>query len=1326
MRENTQGPLIRACVNGTDSRVFLDTGANINIIGLDYLRKVRTGVTLITPHNSIIEGVTGNSMKVYGKTRLRLTLCSMFSWEIEASVTEKSFFPGDILIGFNTMREVEINILPASDGVKIANMLYVPFLSSKKNEIDSDPVITSNETQAHISTDTIVAKRSEGTDIEEKIKSIEPKTHSQTSNSTHNNQKREVTANQPAAVKKIHRPVPEMKPVQIRPGFIVESTLLYPQEICKVKLKVKGLKKGQEIISLSHSVRIKGVQLDAALYLPKEGLVEVMLINTLNRELNLKPGTHVVLFQILEHPVKVINEEEEVRDEVMNVSSVQPDEDLSEKFRKHLSPTSRQDLDAELIDLLMRYRDAVALPGDALGRTSVLKHHIKLKPGTQPIYVPAYRLPHSKLAQVDRVINEMLSQEVIQPSCSEWNFPMILVDKPDGSVRPVVDFRKLNQKTIPDRIPLPVIADVLRSLGTENKWFSVIDIKSAFWQIELDKESREMCAFSTPTGHFEYLRMPMGLSNSSLTYTRLMNNVLQGLIGNTASVFLDDILVVSKTEEEHFRKLDLVLSRLAAAGLKIKLEKCKFMKREVKYLGHVLDQNGMRAVHSKVKAVEDFPIPTSVEKVRSFLGLTGYYRKFIKNYAHISQPLTSLLKKNVKFHWEAEQQEAFDTLKTKLTTSPVLIFPNYEQEFILVTDASDIGLGGVLMQERDNKLQPIAYASRLCNAAERNYSITERETLAVIHCLEHFRDMILGYKIKVWTDHTAIQNLFKHKNLRGRLARWFVTLQNYDVDFNYIPGKKNTVADALSRNTVNNHSERVMIGNIKDLVTLNQEQITEELNKDEVWSKVIKYLKSPELHETPKLPGKLKIEELTVEDDLIYRDAKLTGKSVTRDRVTQLVIPQSMTKDIMALVHDSAPSSHPAKEKTYQRAQLKYYWPRMRKDIYAYVENCQICARTKGHTSAPAPMLTYPTPNKPWERVHIDTLELPLSENGYKYLFVAIDYFSRYAILHPIPNKKAETIASAIFSEIITNHTTPKVIVTDNGGEFNNEVLSELCKIFGVKKVNVMAYHPQSNGVVERLNGKILSCLRTLIDPYSITWDSLIPHVKCALNTQINAATGETPHYILYGEDKKLPYELLNSTPSPVYNIEDYVKVRLHKFQLIYARIQDHLKKYSEHMRDQQHKRAKTTNIDVNDNVMVRLHTPIAESNKLSPKFSGPYRVIEVAGGNKYRLRHIESGDTCVKHVDDLKRTSIDREHINDHTNDTSNEQTEANKTIEQEDNETMKDTDESESQGNYRNKLRSYNKINVVISEEDENKFYQMINDIMNELHINCNSFYR
>jgi len=1299
-----------------------------------------------------LRGVTGSTLQTVGQVQVNVRLGGYFNFEITAVVVEKPIFPGDLLIGFSTMREQDITVSPARGGAK-CSYKFIPFI---RPQVQVGPIVPiTQRTDRYRGTYdenkclNNVAERSNEVNMSWRLQTgSEEKTNAGTPSTSDNvkvtKQHRKVNPpKQDCNVKpnKGNLDIPEVA-LKIVPGYVADCTLLQSMSINKVTLELKGVRKNTEVIALPETMRMKGVYLDSAVYNTELGKVDILLLSLLNKDITLKAGTQIGSFQVCTNPIKIVNENQKENDEnaqYKHICSVQEDLDLRRNMHNHLKPTSRPDLEQSLINLLLTHSEAVALPGDALGKTSVLKHHIKLRPGTQPIYIPAYRLPHSKLATVDKLINEMLEQDVIEPSNSEWNFPLILVPKSDGTMRPVIDYRELNKHTIPDRLPLPVISDILRSLGTENTLFTTIDIKAAFWQIELHEDSKDLTAFSTPTGHYRFKRMPFGLSNSPLTYMRLMNTILHGLIGNTANVFLDDILIASKTEEEHFKKLNLVFSKLVSAGLKVKLEKCSFLQDKVIYLGHQIDRHGLRTVQSKVDAVRNFPEPNSVDKVRSFLGLTGYYRQFIKGYANIAQPLSSLLKKNVTFTWETTQKEAFETLKEKLTSSPVLIFPDYTKDFILCTDASDIGLGGILMQERNGTPQPIAYASRLCTAAEKNYSITERETLAVIYCLEKFRDMLLGYKIRVWTDHTAIQNLFKHKNLRGRLARWFTTLQNYDVSFEYIPGRKNVAADALSRNINSESDTKSLVCGIQELITINDDLVKTELGKDNTWKDVVQHLLNPTTYQPPKLPAKYKIDDFQIHNGMLYRNNELKGKGISRGLVKQLVIPHTLVPDVLNLLHDSVHSSHPGREKTYQQAQLKYFWPSMRKDIYSHIDNCMTCAKVKGYTHLPAPMLTYPVPQKPWERVHIDTLELPMSENGYKYLLVAIDYLSRFCILQPMPDKKAKTIASVITDQIICNFTTPKMIVSDNGPEFNNQILEELCKLFNIKKINVLAYHPQSNGVVERLNRKIITCLRSLINPHSITWDTWIPHVKCALNSQINSPTGETPHYIIYGEEKVLPYEVLDAKLKPLYNEDDYIASRIHQFQLIHQRVRNHMKEYSLELQKQQHKIAHKVRFQSGDLVMAKLHVPVANSNKLSPRFTGPYKIIANTTGNKFKIQHIETGEVTIRHADDLKITRMLKETHEPELYPENNTANDPNEDIQSTNTDMLDDTNETHE---YRKKLRSHYKELAPDQRSDKSErvmlvcnitelllrdeFDDYVKEILEELSVDINSFYR
>ena len=564
-------------------------------------------------------------------------------------------------------------------------------------------------------------------------------------------------------------------------AIVVGDQHIGPTCATRLPVRLTDAPVGSHILSTPESMRVHRLSLESTLSTVRnDHISDALVTNTTGSPITLKHGVTLGTFELVDlssieasHPLPIGG--------VTAQPSDLPDlTDVMAELKPHVTVSDYPEAKPALLQLLAQHRQAVALSGEPLGVTSNVAHHIALQPGAQPSYVPSYRLPHSQRLLVQQKVDELLQEGVIQESHSPWNSPLFLVPKKDGSYRPVIDFRKVNALTVPDHYPLPVLSELLQSIGKNNTVFTSLDLLSGFWQIPMDKESQEITAFSTPTGHYEWLRLPMGLRNAPLTFQRMINSLFAGAIGKGIFVYLDDLIIVSKDLDSHLKQLALVFQKLTQAGLKVKLAKCEFLKSRIEFLGHLIDGDGIHTVDSKIVAVKNFPTPKSVENVRSFLGLAGYYRAFVKNFASIASPLTRLLKKDVPFLWNDAQQQSFTTLKEALTHAPILAFPDYALPFTMCTDASALGVGAVLMQTEPGKRpHAIAYASRVLNAAESKYSVTHLEALAVVWALKHFRDIIFGYPVEVYTDHVAVTQLFQGKNLTGRLARWYLTIQQF-------------------------------------------------------------------------------------------------------------------------------------------------------------------------------------------------------------------------------------------------------------------------------------------------------------------------------------------------------------------------------------------------------------------------------------------------------------------------------------------------------------------------------------------------------------------
>lgn len=530
----------------------------------------------------------------------------------------------------------------------------------------------------------------------------------------------------------------------------------------------------------------------------KNQTVLIALINPTENPVQLRlPGLEQLIYEELN--------ESHIRTAMIG-EQTEPPADSSRIIRLHKALRTEH-LNAEessaLLSICNENSDLFYLEGDSISATTAVSHGIKTSEAVTPIYVKPYRLPQRHRQEITEQMEALEREGVITPSDSPWNAPLLVVPKkPDvnGIVkyRVCVDFRRLNEVTIGDAFPLPNITDILDQLG-RSKYYSTLDLAHGYHQVPMNTADREKTAFSTDRGHFEFARMPFGLKGAPSTFQRLMNKVLAGLNGLKAFVYLDDIIIYAKDLADHSQKLSDILQRLRKYNLKLQPSKCEFLRKEVNYLGHQITDDGVKPDPQKIKCVKEFPVPTNVKEVKSFLGLSGYYRRFIQNYGQIAKPLTSLLKKDVPYRWSDLCQQAFEQLKDLLTQAPILQYPDFSKPFNLTCDASDYAIGCVLSQGPIGKDLPIAFASRTLNKAEINYNTTEKELTSIVWGIKVYRPYLFGQKFNILTDHRALLWLFNLKDPGSRLTRWRLKLEEYQYTVHFKAGANNTNADALSR-----------------------------------------------------------------------------------------------------------------------------------------------------------------------------------------------------------------------------------------------------------------------------------------------------------------------------------------------------------------------------------------------------------------------------------------------------------------------------------------------------------------------------------------------
>lgn len=745
----------------------------------------------------------------------------------------------------------------------------------------------------------------------------------------------------------------------------------------------------------------------------------------------------------------------------------------------------KQRLQKFLKQQMQRFRDIT-------GPTTLATHHIRLKQGIEPIK-QRYRPRNPAMQQIiDNEIAAMERDGVIEPSHSPWNSPIVLTKKKDGGYRFCIDFREVNKVSEPDAYPLPQITATLDKLRGA-RYLTTLDLKQGYWQVPLSPASRPITAFTVPgRGLRQFRVMPFGLHAAPATFQRLLDHVLGPELEPYVFVYLDDIIIVNRTFEEHLQTLEEVFRRLRGARLRINTEKCQFCRTSLKYLGHVVDQQGIRTDPAKTSAVANWPTPTTIRQIRRFLGMASWYRRFVENFSTIAAPLTRLTRKNVRWTWGAKEDTAFQTLKQALISVPVLACPDFTKKFILQTDASNEGLGAVLTQNFEEGERVIAYASRTLNQAERNYSATELECLAVVWGIHRMRDYLEGYTFTVLTDHQSLRWLQKMESPSGRLGRWRFQLQQYNFDIRYRKGSSNQVADALSRQP-------------------EVSALTEGLAPQCNWYRRVEAQVRQQPHEVP---------DYQIRNGRLIRhilhDLNFT-ETPAQDQ-WKFCVPREQRGKIIQEYHDKPTAGHLGIAKTIARIARRYYWPGMFRDIAKYVRSCTNCLAHKAEQRKPAGLMHANPVQRPWEQVTVDLIgPLPRSRQGHIWLLTMQDRYTKWLEMRPLRKATASAVTRGIADDIIYRHGCPDTLISDNGTQLKSSQLARLLETFKIHHRTAPVRAPHCNPV-ERANRTIKTMIQ-YVDRDHKRWDEHLPELKFAFNTAKNEATNFTPAFLNYGHE---------------------------------------------------------------------------------------------------------------------------------------------------------------------------------------------------------------
>jgi hypothetical protein len=860
-------------------------------------------------------------------------------------------------------------------------------------------------------------------------------------------------------------------------------------------------------------------------------------------------------------------------------------------------------------------------------------HAIDLKPGIEPSKLTkAYPISPKEQSVLDDFLQENLKSGRIQPSKSPWASGFFFVTKKDGKLRPVQDYRALNNATVKNAYPLPLISEMIPKLQ-KAKWFTKLDVRWGFNNVRIREGDEEKAAFLTNRGLFEPTVMFFGLCNSPATFQTMMNTILRKEIqGGKVLVYMDDILIFTETLEEHEEITKQVLKVLEDNELYLKPGKCEFEKTEVEYLGLVVGNGEAKMDPKKLEAIGDWPEPKTVKEIQSFLGFCNFYRNFINQFATTARPLWNLTKKTKVWEWGEEERQVFRKLKEDLTSQPVLSLPNFEDPFRVEADASDYATGAVLSQRQEDVWKPVAFLSKALTQPERNYEIHDRELLAIIQALEEWRHFLQGAKhqIEIFTDHKNLEYFLSARKLNRRQARWSGRLADYDYVLKHKSGSSLGKPDALSRRP--DHKEGMDDDNT-NVVMITAEHIA-ALSIEGAEMVTTESLGDQVLDELRKLPvptkAKADREVWETKDGLAYRGGLV------------VVADDKVKRRILELAHDLPVTGHPGQQKTREIISRDFFWYKLTDDVNKYVKGCRKCQQTKVFPAKPQGEL-HPNeiPHKPFQIISVDFLtDLPASQ-GYDSIMIVVDRFSKRVYTAPC-NKALNSEGTArLFKDVVWRYEgLPETVISDRGPQFVSEFTRELYKLLGIRQNLSTAAHAQTDGQTERVNQEIEQYFRIFINGQMNDWAAWLPIAEHCYNNRIHSATGVSPFFATRG------YEV-NTSISPTRRqprIETFEEFA-HRMTKVRGEAECALKRAAKEMKKFYDRKRKPEEFSVGDQVWLEATnlTTDRPKKKLDHKRQGPFKIVQKISNVVYKLELPPSWRIHpVFHVSKLRRYTPD------------------------------------------------------------------------------------